>query len=596
MIADNQGNKTLFSNNMRNLLLILFMLITVPGISQKGQPPNVLLIITDDQGYGDLGFHGNPIIWTPHLDKLAAASVRLNNFYVSPVCAPTRSSLMTGRYSLRTGVHDTYNGGAIMSGDEVTIAEVLKKAGYRTGAFGKWHLGDNYPSRPGDQGFDESVVHLSGGMGQPGDFTTYFQFDRSYFDPVLWHNGQQEPYEGYCTDIFTRVALAFIEQHQAGPFFCYLAYNAPHTPLQVPDHYYQMYRDVDPEKGFVNDDRPFPEMTEQDREDARRVYAMVSNIDDNVGKLLQKLKDLGIEQNTMVIFMTDNGPQQRRYIAGMRGRKGSVYRGGVRVPCFILYPGQWEDDRDIDITTAHIDLLPTIASVCGAPLPRGVKIDGRDLLPLIDGVSVDWQNRPLFFYWTRKYPELYQNMALQKGPYKLVGHTSFDAEITEFQLYNIETDPYELENLVDKQEGLALELKKEMDKHYYDLVAAPHLVNQPRISIGNEHENPVYLNRNDAAGERGIWTQEERYGKWTVSIERGTYDIEYRFIKPVGGVGTLYLEAGTMIQQKSFNQDMTDRLIIKDLFLPAMETDLIPFYEADDKRYFPLYLKITRTD
>jgi arylsulfatase A-like enzyme len=581
---------------MRNLLLTLLALMAVPGFSQTGQRPNVLLIITDDQGYGDLGYHGNPIIRTPHLDKLAATSIRLNNFYVSPVCAPTRSSLMTGRYSLRTGVHDTYNGGAIMSADEVTIAEMLKKAGYRTGAFGKWHLGDNYPSRPGDQGFEESVIHLAGGMGQPGDFTTYFQFDSSYFDPVLWHNRQQEPYKGYCSDIFTAEALAFIKQHRAGPFFCYLAYNAPHTPLQVPDRYYQMYRDADPEKGFEGDDRPFPEMTVQDREDARRVYAMVTNLDDNVGKLLQELKDLGIEENTLLIFMTDNGPQQRRYIAGMRGRKGSVYRGGVRVPCFIRYPGQGDDDRDIDITTAHIDLLPTIASACRVPLPRGVKIDGRDLWPLINGESVDWQNRSLFFYWTRKYPELYQNMALQKGPYKLVGHTSFDADINDFQLYNIETDPFELNNLVDEEEDLALGLKKEMDDHYYELAAAPHLVNQPRIPIGTRHENPVYLNRNDASGERGVWTQEERYGKWAVSIERGTYDIEYRFIKPVEGEGTLYLEAGTVIQQKYFDRDRTDRLTLQKVFLPAMEADLIPFYQASGKRYFPLYLKITRTD
>jgi arylsulfatase len=294
--------------------------------------------------------------------------------------------------------------------------------------------------------------------------------------------------------------------------------------------------------------------------------------------------------------MTDNGPQQRRYIAGLRGRKGSVYRGGVRVPCFIRYPGRWEDDQDIDVTAAHIDLLPTIASACRAPLPRGVKIDGHDLLPLMEGRKVDWENRSLFFYWTRKYPEMYQNMALQKGPYKLVGQTSFDAGIDDFQLFHIASDPYELENLVEEQKSLALELKQEMDAQYYELVASPHLVNQPRISIGTRHENPVYLNRNDAGGERGVWTQEERYGKWAVSIERGTYDIECRFIKPVEGQGTLYLEAGTIIHRKSFDQDRTDRLTMENVFLPAMETDLIPFYEAGEKRYFPLYLKITRTD
>jgi len=579
---------------MRKLLLISLALIAIPGICQTSQRPNVILIITDDQGYGDLGYHGNPIVQTPHLDKLAATSVRLNNFYVSPVCAPTRSSLMTGRYSLRTGVHDTYNGGAIMSTEEITIAEVLKEAGYKTGAFGKWHLGDNYPSRPGDQGFDESVIHLAGGMGQPGDFTTYFKFDRSYFDPVLWHNDQQESYKGYCSDIFTGEALKFIEKNKEGPFFCYLAYNAPHTPLQVPDKYYQMYKDVDPTQGFDGDDRPFPEMSDKDKEDARKVYAMVTNIDDNVGKMLQKLKNMGVEDKTVVIFMTDNGPQQRRYIAGMRGRKGSVYRGGVRVPFFIKYPGKFKGDTEINTTTAHIDILPTIASICEGPLPKGVKIDGKDLLPVLKGQAVEWENRSLFFYWTRQFPELYNNIALHKGSFKLVGHTSFDADISDLQLFNIESDPYELENLVGEKEGLAWELKREMDEYYHELVNSPHLVNQARISIGSNHENPVYLNRNDAAGERGVWTQEDVHGKWVVSIERGIYDVEYLFVKPVEGKGTLFPQTGTQISRKSFDQDKTDKLIMENVFLPKMDTDLIPHYQAGGKRYFPLLLKISR--
>ncbi|MEQ8879500.1 MAG: sulfatase-like hydrolase/transferase, partial [Cyclobacteriaceae bacterium] len=181
---------------MRSIFVMFVLFSCWQAVSQER--PNVILIITDDQGYGDIGYHDNPVVKTPNLDQLAKESVRFTNFYVSPVCAPTRSSLMTGRYSLRTGVHDTYNGGAIMSTEEVTIAEVLKKANYKTGIFGKWHLGDNYPSRPSDQGFDELLIHLAGGMGQPGDFTTYFKFDSSYFDPTLWHNNEMEDYQGYC--------------------------------------------------------------------------------------------------------------------------------------------------------------------------------------------------------------------------------------------------------------------------------------------------------------------------------------------------------------------------------------------------------------
>jgi arylsulfatase len=578
---------------MKIRIFIFAVLIIFAGCAQPGSKPNVLLIITDDQGYGDLGYHGNHIIQTPVLDGLAAESVRMQNFYVSPVCAPTRASLMTGRYSLRTGVHDTYNGGAIMAAEEVTIAELLKEAGYSTGAFGKWHLGDNYPGRPGDQGFDESLIHLTGGMGQPGDFTTYFRFDSSYFDPVLWHNGQMESYEGYCSDIFTEEALDFMQENRQGPFFCYLAYNAPHTPLQVPHEYYVKYKDVDPAGGFEKEGMPFPEMSEKDKEDARKVYAMVENIDDNVGKLLQKLSDLDIEDNTLVIFLTDNGPQQNRYVGGLRGKKGSVYEGGIRVPCFIRYPGKFKGDREIKAQAAHIDILPTLASVCGAPLPTGVEIDGRDLLPLLNGNGPEAE-RSLFFYWTRKFPELYNNVALMKGKYKLVGHTSFDADIDDFQLFDLEKDPYELDNLIGEHQGKAMELKQALDNYLVELTASAHLVNQPRILIGTEHENPVYLNRNDATGERGIWTQEDVFGKWVVSIEEGTYDVEFVFIKPVPGNGTIYLETGTMINRKSFSQEAADRLVMENVSLPSMDADLVPFYLANGNRYVPIYLKISR--
>jgi len=350
------------------------------SLAQNAKHPNVILIITDDQGYGDLGVTGNPHVKTPVIDALAKESLRFNNFYVSPVCAPTRASLMTGRYSLRTGIRDTYNGGAIMASNEVTIAEMLKKADYKTGIFGKWHLGDNYPSRPSDQGFDESLIHLSGGIGQVGDITTYFKGDKSYFDPILWHNNKKEAYSGYCSDIFTDNAIAFIEKNKEAPFFCYLSFNAPHTPLQVPEKYYQQYASIDPASGFENDDRPFTEMSNKDKEDARKVYAMVTNIDDNLGKLFKKLDDLNIADNTLIIFMTDNGPQQIRYVAGMRGRKGSVYKGGVRVPFYMKYPASFKGDKDIESVAAHMDVLPTLSEICNVDLPKEKVIDGKSLV------------------------------------------------------------------------------------------------------------------------------------------------------------------------------------------------------------------------
>ena len=584
---------------IKNILLTVsscLLLFSVMSIAQDKTHPNVIIIMTDDQGYGDLGITGNPHVQTPVIDKFATESIRFNNFYVSPVCAPTRSSLMTGRYSLRTGVSDTYNGGATMASNEVTIAEMLKQAGYKNGVFGKWHLGDNYPSRPSDQGFDESLIHLSGGMGQVGDITTYFKGDKSYFDPVLWYNNKKEAYKGYCSDIFTEQAIKFIEKNKAVPFFCYLAFNAPHTPLQVPEKYYQQYKDIDPASGFENDNRPFTKMTEKDKEDARKVYAMVTNIDDNVGKLLKKLDDLNIADNTLIIFMTDNGPQQKRYVSGMRGRKGNVYQGGVRVPFYMRYPSSFEKNRDVETMIAHIDILPTLAQICNVELPKARIIDGKSLLPLIKGKEVDWINRSLFFYWTRRYPELYYNMALRKGSYKLVGKTNYNAPIEDFELYNLEKDPYEQKNIVFENKIIANKLKEELDEIYDELIISENLINQPRIIVGSKYENPVILNRNDAGGQRGIWAQEEIYGKWKVSIEEGHYDIKFKFIKPVKANGRMYLETNTVVKQILNEKEDTDIIEMNNVFFSEMDCDLIPFYAIGAKNIFPFWIEMKKID
>jgi arylsulfatase A-like enzyme len=581
--------------NIPVLRRICFVFLTILTLTaQAQQPPNVILIITDDQGYGDLGVTGNPHIKTPVIDKLAKESTRFNQFYVSPVCAPTRSSLMTGRYSLRTGVRDTYNGGAMMAPTEVTIAEMLKQANYTTGIFGKWHLGDNYPSRPNDQGFDESLIHLSGGMGQVGDVTTYFKGDSSYFNPTLWHNGKQQAYQGYCSDIFAANAMDFIEKNQKKPFFCYLSFNAPHTPLQVPDAYYQRYKNIDPASGFEKDSRPFVKMSEANKEDARKVYAMVENIDDNLGRLFRKLNELNLTENTLVIFMTDNGPQQVRYVAGMRGRKGSVYQGGVRVPFYVKYPTRFAGNRDIDTPSAHIDVLPTLAELCKVPLPKDRKIDGHSLLPLMEGKSVDWANRSLFFYWSRRYPELYNNVALQKAPYKLVGHTDYNAEITRFELFDLEKDPYEQKNLVNEKTTVARQLKTELDGIFHELVNSENMLHPPRIELGTPHENPVVLNRNDADGEIGIWAQEEIYGLWKVRVHEGRYTIRFKFIEPVPGDGQMILETKPFINQMKQAGTSTDLIEMKDVALPDMEGDLIPYYSVGSRKVFPFWVEIEK--
>lgn len=566
------------------------------AVSQAPEHPNVILIVTDDQGYGDFGFTGNPHVKTPVLDNLARQSVRFNNFYVCPVSAPTRAGLMTGRYSLRTGVRDTYNGGAMMAYSEVTIAEMLREAGYATGIFGKWHLGDNYPMRPCDQGFDESVVHLGGGMGQPGDITTWPKKDSSYFNPVLWNNGKQRKYKGYCSDVFAGEAIKFIEQNSNTPFFCYLAFNAPHTPLQVPGEYYNIYRNIDPSAGFANDSRPFPAMSEKDKEDARRVYAMVTNIDDNVGRLLKSLEELKISDRTIIIFLTDNGPQQGRYNGGMRGLKTSVYRGGVRVPLWIRYPGANSAGADIDEPAANIDMFPTLADICNAKIPEGVKIDGISLASWLRGEDTGKDNRSLFFYWTRHSPELYTNIALQRGRYKLVGNTDFNASVDKFELFDIEQDPYEQNSILNDNISMAAELKKEMDLIFTGLTGSENLVQRPGIVIGSGYENPVILNRNDADGEWGIWEQEEIHGFWRVMIQEGIYNIRFKFIEPVPEGGRMMVETGPLINQMKNDKGETDFIEMKKVKLPSVRCDLVPFYLSGSKRIFPLWVEIERTD
>ena len=482
-----------------------------------------------------------------------------------------------------------------MASSEITIAELLKESGYTTGIFGKWHLGDNYPFRPGDQGFDESLIHLTGGMGQPGDITTYLRNDSSYFDPVLWHDGKQEKYKGYCSDIFASRAIEFIEKNRNKPFFCYLSFNAPHTPLQVPEKYYQLYKNIDPSEGFENDTRPFPAMSENDKEDARKVYAMVTNIDENVGRLLKKLDETGIAGNTVVIFMTDNGPQQRRYVAGMRGLKGSVYRGGVRVPFFMRYPALNSGSKDIDAMAANIDVMPTIADICGIRIPQDRKIDGISLLSFIKGERLSSDNRSLFFSWTRHNPELYNNVALMKGRYKIVGHTDYNSSIDRFQLFDIEKDPFELTNIINEYPGIAGELKTEFDKIFMELATSENMINPPSIEVGTIHENPVILNRNDAGGERGVWQQEEIFGKWELFINEGYYDLKFRFINPVPANGRMVVDTRSVTHQIRNKEDSVIVLEMENVYLPGMKSDFIPFYEVGSKRILPLWVEMEKT-
>ena len=524
--------------------------------------PNIILVMTDDQGYGDLGLHGNPFIRTPVLDSLAHHSTRIDPFYVSPVCAPTRSSLMTGRYHLRTGVYDTYNGGALMAPEEVTVAEVLAENGYHTAMVGKWHLGDSYPMRPMDQGFEYYLAHKGGGIGQPGDdFGNFIREDSSYFDPWLWENGKRVRRSGYCTDIFTDQAIELIKKYKdendGKPFFLYLAYNAPHTPLQLPEDYESEYGDLEYRPGdFQVSGENVSTMSGKDMDDARKVYGMVTNIDDNMGRLLNTLDELGIEEQTLLVFLTDNGPQQRRYTAGLNQRKSSVMEGGIRVPCMFHWKGGLQENRVIHTPSAHIDIMPTLLEFAG--IPYHGRMDGTSFYPELTGMSPTEPLRPLFFVWDRGYPQRYSNMAVRKGRFKLVGQTEHGQESDLLQLFDLEADPYELKDVSREHREVKAELKRELDSWFEEIIVSPHLVEPPRIIIGSEKEDPVILGRNDWKGPMAMqWSSAKAFGYWDITIvDPGPYDVRLVFRDRLPVPGRTTIRAGSR-QYWISNRDST---------------------------------------
>jgi arylsulfatase A-like enzyme len=459
--------------------------------------PNVVLIMTDDQGFGDVSIHGNDKLKTPNMDRVGREGVRFTQFHVNPVCSPTRASLMTGRYYYRTGVVDTYLGRSMMHADEVTLAEMLGNAGYRTGLFGKWHLGDNYPMRPGDQGFQESVAIKGGGLGQPSDFPG----GGSYTDPILLHNGKPTRYKGYCTDIYVNEALKFIQSNRDRPFFVYLPTNSPHTPLEIDQTYVEPFRKAG-----------LDEVT-------AKIYGMVTEVDKNVGRVLKALDDWKLTENTIVIFMTDNGPQQKRWNAGMRGQKGTVYEGGIRVPFFLRWPAVIKPGTTVDRLAGHIDVVPTLLEACGASPAANVKIDGRSLMPLLKNPGTAWQDRTMFFQWHRgDAPELYRACAARNQRWKLVNGK---------ELYDLESDSAESKDVSAEHPEIVARLRAEYESWFKDVSSRGYA--PPRIHIGATQENPVILTRQDWRGPRAGWNADS-LGYWEVLVTRpAEYEFAVRF-------------------------------------------------------------------
>ena len=465
--------------------------------------PNVVLVMTDDQGYGDVGCLGNAQIVTPHTDAFHTQCTRLTNFHVDPTCSPTRSALMTGRYSTRTGVWHTIMGRSLLAADETTVADVFKAAGYATGIFGKWHLGDNYPFRPQDRGFTETLCHGGGGVGQTPDW-----WGNDYFDDTYWHNGVPTPYKGYCTDVFFDGALRFIEASKGTkPFFCYIPTNAPHGPYNVAEKYSGIYE----KKGIKGARAKF--------------WGMITNIDENMGRLLAKLREWGLEENTVVIFMTDNGTSGG-LSGGTRGSKGSEYDGGHRVPFFIRWPGKIPAGRDVGTLSAHVDVLPTFIELCGLEKPEKVAMDGASLVPLLAGERVAWPDRTLFVHSQRiEHPQKWRKAAVMTQRWRLVNGK---------QLFDVQADPAQKTDVAAQHPDVVAKLSKEYDAWWESL--KPRFGDTCRIVLGHEADNPARLTAHDWHGGGCPWNQRAiantkgyANGFWAVEVSRaGRYEITLR--------------------------------------------------------------------
>ena len=489
------------------LTTLLLTLSTSLAFSQK---PNIVIVITDDQGYGDLGCHGNPVIKTPHLDKLHDESTVLTDYHVAPTCSPTRAALLTGHWTNRTGVWHTIQGRSMIRENEVTLGQHFS-SDYATGMFGKWHLGDNYPYRPEDRGFTEVYRHGGGGVGQTPDL-----WDNSYFDGNYFHNGKIVPAKGFCTDVFFNKANDFIKTNAAAkkPFLAYISLNAPHGPLHCPQKYLDLYKDQ--------------------KSNIAAFFGMITNIDENVGKTRKLIKELGIEENTIFIFTTDNGTATGRNIfnAGMRGGKGSEYDGGHRVPMFVHWPAAGlNQHRKIDTLSHAVDLVPTLLDVCEVSNKGDVKFDGLSLKKLFDSdASVEWPDRYLVTDSQRVVdPVKWRKSAVMSQQYRLINGK---------ELYDIKADPGQKKDLAKNKPNQVKKMRAFYDAWWTEL--EPTFAQTTEIYLGHPDHPSVTMTAHDWLNISPPWNQghirkgqgaqtKQFGGHWAVKVlKEGTYKVSLR--------------------------------------------------------------------
>jgi arylsulfatase A-like enzyme len=562
-------------------LVVVIMAVTIEMFSvlaaansdggQTGRPPNIILVMTDDQGYGDLSCHGNPILKTPNLDRLHAESVRFTDFHVSSFCTPTRAALMTGRYPGRTGAYRTSSGRTMLHTDERTVADVFSENGYATGMIGKWHLGDNAPHRPQDRGFQDVVWHRCGGVGQASDY-----WGNDYFDDTYERNGKFEKFEGYCTDVWFRESMHFIEKNKDKPFFLYLSPNAPHGPYRVDPKWAAPYEGKATWSNGAN------------------FYGMVANIDHNMGLLRERLDSLGLAENTILIFMTDNGTANgakfegltseavQGFNAGMRGKKSSVYEGGHRVPFFIHWPAVgWVGGRDVPSIAAHIDVLPTLTELCGITIPDSHHPDGISFASLLknpaepahrDHLIVQFQGGAYF----REEPKAWEHTCVLKDSWRLINGK---------ELYNLETDPAQRNDVSNANPNVVAELRA-LYPDFWNSVS-PRMT-PVSIDLGNPAQNPTVLCSQDWHMPTGnppwnfnsINRLPRVTGPWKVNVKSaGRYRITLRQFpveanKPVKGTRAKIQIAGQVEEAPVMNGAKS---VVFELDLQAGKSELLTY-------------------
>jgi len=552
---------------MRYIYLPLVFILISFGCNSTRQSdpgrPNIIMILSDDQGWGDFSANGNSNLQTPNIDKLVAEGASFNNFYVCPVCSPTRAEVLTGRYHSRGGVYSTSAGGERLDLDETTIAEVFQKAGYATAAYGKWHNGMQYPYHPNGRGFDDFYGFCSGHWG-------------NYFSPMLEHNGKLVKGNGFVIDDFTGHGMRFMEQNKNKPFFLYLPYNTPHSPMQVPDQWWDKFNDKELE--MFNRD---PE--KEDVQFTRAALAMCENIDWNVGRIMAKLDELDMAKNTIVLYFCDNGPNGVRWNGGMKGRKGSTDEGGVRSPLFVRWAGNIPEGKKIEQISAAIDLLPTLADLAGISYSTNKPLDGVSLKKLLTEDNPQWDDRNIFSLWSGR-------LSIRNQKYRLDNNGA---------LFDIENDRGQKEDLSQKIPGEKQRLEEAAKIFQREVMAELPARDIRRFHLGHPGMKLTQIPARDGIAHGNIqrsnrypnctfftnWISPGDSITWNVNVvEEGTFEVVLYYTCPEGDQGTLFeLAMGESVLKSQITEP-------HDPPLTGMENDRKKRGESYVKEFKPLRL------